>query len=90
VPKRVPADVAAGRRARHRNSRSSFFAVLTKSCIANCESPTSAWPVLFSKRTCRPRALAMVACIASTPGFGTQVSTTLGTLFKKRPKGLLG
>jgi hypothetical protein len=30
VPKRVPADVAARRRARHRNSRSSFFAVLNQ------------------------------------------------------------
>jgi len=73
-----------GIRARHSSP------CLTKSCIANCESPTNAWPVLFSKRTCRPRALAMLACIASTPGFGTQVGTTLGTLFKKRPKGLLG
>ncbi len=59
---------------------------VTKSCIANFESPAIAWPAFFSKRECRPRALATAASIASPPGSGTHVSTTLARLSKNANK----
>ncbi len=51
--------------------------VSPKSCIASCESPTIAWPAVFSTRACRPLALAAAASRASPPGSGTHISTTL-------------
>ena len=72
--------VAAEIHVRHASPR------VTKSCIANFESPTIAWPAFFSKRACRPRALATAASIASPPGSGTHVSTTLARLSKNANK----
>ncbi len=63
--------VATGTRVRHASL------CFTISCIASCESPTIAWPAVFSTRACRPLALATAASRASPPGSGTHISNTL-------------
>jgi len=73
-PLRAPFAVAAEIHVRHPSPQA------TKSCIANFESPTIAWPALLSSWTCRRRALATAASIASPPGSGTHVSRILARL----------
>jgi hypothetical protein len=59
---------------------------LTRSCIANRESPAIACPALLSSRACRPRALATATSIASPVGSGTHVSKILARLSTKAKK----
>jgi hypothetical protein len=74
--------VEAGVPARHSSPR------FTSSCIANCESPTIAWPALLSSRACRPRGLATAASIVS-PGLRNARQQNLGEAVHEGKQGLL-